>query len=284
MDAMGSPTASGERRGVLLVGHGTRDPRGAAEFHIVAEALASRLDDPLEACFLELAEPTIHQGVARLAARAIDVLDVVPAMLLAAGHVKRDIPGVVAAAVVAAGADASVRVAEPLECHAKVLELSALRFAETIAGRASVAAEATVAVTVGRGSRDRQATADFARFCGLLAPRVPAAAHLHAFLALAKPSLQGTLGRAAESPGCRRIVVQPHLLFAGELLIRVADAVAFAAARWPHIEWIVAPHLGPHALLVDALEDRSRVDRRSARDFSSDPGDRRRTRPARQPG
>ena len=76
------------------------------------------------------------------------------------------------------------------------------------------------------------------------------------FLAMAQPSLAEGLAAAAASP-CSRIIVQPHLLFYGDLLERLRAETAAAAALHPGKQWIVANHLGPHPLLVQALLDRT---------------------------
>src|SRR5262245_26328342 len=118
------------RAGLLLVGHGTRNRAGLAEFFAIARQLAdigSEFD--VEQCFLELAEPDIATGVRRLLERGISRLIVAPVLLFAAGHAKRDIPLAVSEAIERFGARAiGISHARPLECHEKILELSATRY------------------------------------------------------------------------------------------------------------------------------------------------------------
>ena len=88
------------RKGLLLVGHGTRDPAGLAEFREVAGKVAELAPEfRTEACFLELAEPDIGTAVGRLLEARIERLIVAPVLLFSAGHAKRDIPAAVEAAV-----------------------------------------------------------------------------------------------------------------------------------------------------------------------------------------
>ncbi len=63
-----------------------------------------------------------------------------------------------------------------------------------------------------------------------------------AFLAMARPLLEEQL-RVVAGRGYGRVVVQPHLLFQGELVESVERQVAEAAARHPQIEWIVTQPL-----------------------------------------
>src|SRR5436190_669000 len=87
-------------RGLLLVGHGTRDAEGLAEFASLARLVMERLPEfAVEPCFLELAEPDIPTAVHRLMASGIRQLTVAPLLLFAAGHAKRDIPMTVAEAI-----------------------------------------------------------------------------------------------------------------------------------------------------------------------------------------
>jgi sirohydrochlorin cobaltochelatase len=59
-----------------------------------------------------------------------------------------------------------------------------------------------------------------------------------AFLAMARPSLAQQLPRIA-ARGYRRVIVQPHLLFQGELASSLGQQVAATAAEHPAQEWVV---------------------------------------------
>ena len=85
--------------GLLLVGHGTRSRQGEGEFLEVAEQVSRRLTGVcVEPACLELTELTIPQGVSRLVERGARQIVVVPLLLFAAGHAKRDIPAAAEAA------------------------------------------------------------------------------------------------------------------------------------------------------------------------------------------
>ena len=75
------------RTGVLVIGHGTADPVGAAETRQVAATVASLMPDvPVELGFLEVIAPTIGDALARLAARGCRSIVAAPLLLFAAGH------------------------------------------------------------------------------------------------------------------------------------------------------------------------------------------------------
>lgn len=245
-------SAPSANRGLLIVGHGTRDPRGAAEFLSVVRSVAEACPGMVvEPCFLELAEPSIAEAVATIADRGARHLTVVPLVLFAAGHAKRDIPRAVAEA---AGryADFKVQQAGHLGCHGLIVELSLLRFQEALASLPAVSDSETLLLMVGRGSRDPDANSEMCRFSRLVWERRPTGWLETCFTALTEPTLERAIPLAASLP-FRRIVVLPHLLFQGELLDRVVAATRLAGRKHPDREWIVASHLGPHELLVQAI-------------------------------
>src|ERR671916_35952 len=78
---------------LLIVGHGSRDPRGAREFHELVSLLRKRTPIlPIEGGFIELSRPPISECVNRLVEKGAREISAVPLMLLAAGHAKDDIP------------------------------------------------------------------------------------------------------------------------------------------------------------------------------------------------
>jgi sirohydrochlorin ferrochelatase len=239
-------------QGWLVVGHGTRDARGIDEFHQAAEAIAERCrPEPVEPCFLELAEPAISEAVPALVRRGARRLVVSPLLLFGAGHVKRDIPRAVAAAL-RKQAEVTVCYAPPIECHEAIVALSAKRYRQAIAGLIPTPEARTVLVLVGRGSHDAQATAEMLRFARRRAQHGSLAEVATCFCAMAHPPLEETLSRVA-ALDVARIVVQPHLLFRGELLAAIGARVDDWRARDSSREWVVTAHLGPDPALTDAV-------------------------------
>ncbi len=279
------------RQGLLLVGHGTRDPTGQGEFRDAAKRVAELAAEFLtEACFLELAEPDIAMAVRRLTDQKIQRLLVAPMLLFSAGHAKRDIPEAVEAAVRRCrNSDAESRKGEggrgkaedegelivdycaTMECHPRIVELSGQRFQEALAGRPPVEEDQTILILVGRGSSEASAIVRMQQLAALRAERTAVARVESCFVAVASPSLEEMLNWAAGT-SFRRIVVQPHILFAGQVLEQIAAAVEAAVssrrkAAGPfdkagggkrEQEWIVAPHLGPSPLVAEAVVDLAR--------------------------
>lgn len=239
-------------RGLLLVGHGTRDPAGLEELREVARQLAAACPQVVvQHSFLELAEPTIAAGIAFCVEQGVRQLTVQPLLLFAAGHAQRDIPEELDRAA-RKFPQVEINVSSHLGCHPRLLELSELRLAEARASCSPVPDAETLLLMVGRGSGDPQANSEMARFSRLRWEQRALGWVETCFTAMTWPSLAEGLAAAALLAK-RRVVVQPHLLFRGELLSRVQLETAAAAERYADKEWIIAGHLGPHALLIDAL-------------------------------
>ena len=257
-----APVPAPFRSGALLVGHGTRDAEGQREFlRTVAGVAASLPEVAVQPCYLELVEPSIEQGIERLLEQAVSRIVVAPLLLFAAGHAKRDVPRAIDAARRRFPHVEFVQ-ASHLGCHERLLELSAERYrqAERVggatrdAGRGGKGADpdATLLIMVGRGSLDAEALRETRRFVDLRRERTPVAMARTCFLALAQPSLAETL---AEAGGLAydAIVVQPHLLFSGELLTTVRRQVEEASDRFPWHEWRLCRHLGAEPEVVAAV-------------------------------
>lgn len=86
------------KRGMLLFAHGARDPRWAEPFEDVARRV--RLRDPalsVQLAFLEFMTPSLAEAGRSLALAGCLRIDVVPLFLGAGGHVRKDLPVLLAA-------------------------------------------------------------------------------------------------------------------------------------------------------------------------------------------
>ena len=247
------------RDAVLLVGHGTTDATGIAEIAELTTLVAQALPNvDVEICFLEHAEPTIAEGFSRLVGRGARRVKVVPLLLFAAGHARRDIPFAVERAR-SAYPGCEILLAPHLGLHDAIVELSARRFDEAFAADSgpdmSVMAADTMLLLVGRGSYEPDANAEMAAFARLRFERRPVGWYEIGFLSMAEPRVDRAIELVSSLP-FRRVVVQPHLLFRGALFDRLLATVE-VRARNGEQSWIATDHLGPHRLLVEAILDRA---------------------------
>jgi len=233
--------------GVLIVGHGTRDLSGQGQMRSLACQIAGCLA-PLasELAFLELAEPTIAQGVARLAAAGVRRLATVPVLLFRAGHAERDIPEAVAAAASAHAIEVIGQTA-PLEHQSAVVELSAERFSQGLerAGCAATSPDRIALGLIARGSSSASAAAAMDEFARLRNVLLPVGAYRVGYAAVRRPTIAETLDWLA-STDAQVLVVQPHLLFEGEVFHALCSAVEERRARDAR-RWVVCRPLGASA-------------------------------------
>jgi sirohydrochlorin cobaltochelatase len=236
---------------VLLCGHGSRDPAALAEFAATAAALrACVVGHDFATGYLEFARPTIGEGLAALAARGATRIVAVPAMLLAASHVRIDLPAVMRS-FVAAHPDIEVRLGRDLASEAALLGAAADRIGAAAPDRRID----SLLLVVGRGSNDPGANAGVAEIARLLGEGMGFGRAEVAFSGIAQPLVDAALERAA-GLGFRRIVVFPYFLFTGVLVKRIYHHTDMAAARFPAIEFVRAHCLRDHVGVIGALAAR----------------------------
>ncbi len=86
-------TTSTPDTGLLLFAHGARDPQWARPFDAVAaRCRAQRGADRVALAFLEFMAPDLVAGGNALVAAGCTAVDVVPLFLGAGGHVRKDLP------------------------------------------------------------------------------------------------------------------------------------------------------------------------------------------------
>lgn len=238
---------------LVIIGHGTRDLQGVAEFRQLVELVdAAQPDWIVEPCFLELASPDVSTGLDRAVERGAKRVVALPLLLFAAGHAKRDVPELLEAAR-ERHPGVHFSQAGHLGCHPSLIELSVARYREMVA---AFPPEKRLLLLIGRGSYDATANAEMAQFARLRFEAEPVGWYEVAFTAMAAPSLEQAIPVVAAMP-FEEVVVQPHLLFAGELVERVRAVVAAARERFPDRRWTSLDHLGPDSLLVNAILQRA---------------------------
>lgn len=240
------------RPALLVVGHGTKDAEGVAQFAQLVERVQAAVPyADVEGGFLELASPPIQDATARLVAAGHRTIDVVPLVLVAAGHSKGDIP---AALRREEGRHPGLgfRYGRPLGPHPALL-------AEAEARLLAVAPREhwpeTAVVLVGRGATDPDANAEIAKTARLLQEGRGLGTVETAFISLALPSVPDGLDRARRL-GFSRIVVLPWFLFAGVLPDRITAQAREWASQHPDVEVRVAGLLGPTDALTAVVLER----------------------------
>ena len=86
------------KEGIVLFAHGSRDPRWARPFQQLAATLSRNVKAPVKLAFLGLMRPSLDEAIASLAIAGATSIRVVPVFLGQGGHVREDLPKLVATA------------------------------------------------------------------------------------------------------------------------------------------------------------------------------------------
>jgi len=80
-------------RGIILLGHGSRDPLWRQPMEAVAARLAAlRPEVPVRCAYLELEPPTLAEAASELAAGGVASISITPMFLGSGKHVREDLP------------------------------------------------------------------------------------------------------------------------------------------------------------------------------------------------
>jgi sirohydrochlorin cobaltochelatase len=93
--------------GLVLFAHGAREARWREPFERLLTLVAERHPGPVSLAFLELMAPDLTSACMQLARAGAQRIVVVPLFLGAGGHLRNDLPVLLAAAQAAAGVEVS---------------------------------------------------------------------------------------------------------------------------------------------------------------------------------
>ncbi|MEV6549032.1 sirohydrochlorin chelatase [Streptomyces sp. NPDC051597] len=208
---------------LLVIAHGSRDPRHAATVHaLVGRVRALRPGLRVETGFLDFNAPSVPRVLERLAFEGVREVVALPLLLTRAFHAKSDIPAVLGRAP----ARLDIRVADVLGPSPLLLATVERRLQEALyeAGVAPADKRSTGVVLASAGSTDPEAIAVIAdvarelRHTGWCAVRP-------AFASAASPGSHPRTQdavRELRAAGVRRVAVAPYVIAPGFLPDRIA--------------------------------------------------------------
>ena len=246
------PSTPSASVGVVIVGHGSRDPIANGQFEDLVARFSDRHPD-LDVSFgyIEIASPSLEEALAASAKHNTHVV-AAPLFLFGAGHLKNDVPLALAAAR-QAHPDVSFSAARELGVHLSLVELAFERAQPLLAEEDSNTK--TAAILVGRGASDPDSNGEFTKLVRLFGEGRKFSWVMPSFIGITRPSFE----EAAELVGRSRpdrIVVIPYFLFPGRLYEKLQAQVATYAQRNSWIRVELAPCLGPDAKVLDVMGER----------------------------
>ncbi|ALG84454.1 sirohydrochlorin chelatase [Gordonia phthalatica] len=204
---------------VLLVAHGTRDPRGVELSYRLADEVGRHLEEHVAVGFVDVVGPTPDEVLGDLPDGPVTVL---PAFLTRGHHARVDLPGRLASA------GRPVLLAEALGPSPELVRALMIRLAEAGTTRTDAV------VLAAAGSSDPSAHVDVERTAALLskATRQPVCIAFASTSARSPyPSVPGAVAALRRHRPRRRIAVASYLLTDGLFQRRLDESGADVVAR-----------------------------------------------------
>lgn len=253
---------------VLLVGHGSRRKKSNEQVRALAADLEERLGLPVDAGFLELANPSIPEATAGLAS-SVSRLTVVQLSLFAASHVKNDVPLAVQNARTE-HSELTIHNGAHLGVHPALVDLLDDRAAAVESELGIDRDQEDVAVVLcARGSSDPDANSDAHKLARLLYEGRSFDRVETSFIGVTDPRLEETFHTVAKNrPDA--VVVLPYMLGDGVLTGRIRDSAAEFDNEYPYVDAAAGDPLGIDSRLLDVLGDRWQEARTDSVNMSCD--------------
>ncbi|MGM9949363.1 MAG: sirohydrochlorin chelatase [Lysinibacillus sp.] len=204
---------------VLYVAHGSRVKEGIDEALAFIEQVMPHVNTPIQqTSFLELAEPTILQGVAACIEQGATAIAVAPILLLTANHLNEDIPHEIAQAK-RKFPQVSFTIGQAFGIDDRLIDALEKRLEQSNA----VYRGANV-LLVGRGSSDPAVEKDLARIARMLQEKAGLNEVATCFLYGKGVSFEDALSQLLTEE--RKTFIIPYLLFSGLLKQHIQTKIA----------------------------------------------------------
>ncbi len=193
---------------VVYIGHGSRRQEGNEQFIQFIQSVIKEIPiQKQEFAFLELVAPTIQQSLENIILQGARKILVVPVLLFAAAHYKRDIPDELNITL-KRFANVNITITEPFGVHEKMIQLVQKRV------QAAYGTSNSAILLVGRGSSDPEPIEMLKQIRSKVEARMKVPVRT-AFLTAGKPRLEDMINQM--SIEFENTYVMPYLLFTGLL-------------------------------------------------------------------
>ena len=240
-------------KGILICGHGSRDPEGVNGFKELVSLLKERYPDRIvDYGFLEFAHPVYAAAVERMYLAGVREIIAIPAILFAGGHAKNDIPYEMNT-LQSQYEGLTIRLGRHIGITPAILQL-ARKLIEQTAGTRDFGDSCLL--VVGRGTSDPDANADVAKLTRMLWEGMGFGFATTTFIGVTKPLLQDSLPIVEHLP-YKKIIALPVFLFTGILLKKIYSQINdYRSISDKHI--VYTPSFECDELLLHAIGDRIR--------------------------
>ncbi|PGL71075.1 sirohydrochlorin chelatase [Bacillus sp. AFS055030] len=208
---------------VVYIGHGSRRQEGNQQFlHFIQSVIKEIPIQKQEYAFLELVDPTIQQTLEKMIVEGASNILIVPVLLFAAGHYKRDIPDVLNS-ILKRFPHVNITITEPFGVHEKMIQLVCKR-TQAAHGNSNSAI-----LLVGRGSSDPDPIEMLEQIGNVVQAQMNVPLRT-AFLQAGQPKLDDLIRKMSKE--FERIYVMPYLLFTGLLLEKIKRRISIENGKF----------------------------------------------------
>jgi len=240
---------------LLIVGHGSRDNDAVSEFTQLVSAFRHQYPERLcDYGFLEFATPLISDGLQALIDQGAKKITAIPAMLMAAGHVKNDIPSEINS-LQTQFPQVELQYGVDLGIHADMLQAARQRIESAEPKDTSYKREDTLLMVVGRGTSDSDANSNISKVTRMLGEGMGFAWAETSYSGVTTPLVKDALETVANLP-FKNIIVFPYFLFTGRLVKRIYAHSDQFQREHPELRVINAPYLNDHELVLKTFYQR----------------------------
>ncbi|PIC76313.1 sirohydrochlorin chelatase [Sporosarcina sp. P19] len=200
-------------RAILYICHGSRVKKGQqAALAFIQKTMETEAAPIQEACFLELADPSIAVGAARCIERGATEIIAIPFLLLRAGHANVDIPTELQEVMINYP-NIPVYYGDPIGVDERMVDVLIERLHEATE---SIPEDASI-LLIGRGSSDPATKEDFAEIKRIFQEKTMLQNVSVGYLAACGPFYEKEIERLLEQQP-KNLYILPYLLFTGILM------------------------------------------------------------------
>lgn len=243
---------------ICLVGHGSQDPEANQQFLILWQKLREQNFCPVtEGGFLQFAKPTVAEALSACHRNGINNIIILPGILFSGEHTQKDIPSITRAAF-RDHPEINLFFCEPLATRPEVMRVCQERIEESEkVSPKSISRPETLLMAVGHGSRDTDCNSQVEKNLSQLGEKLGFGKTVICLAGTSQHSLEN-LQENFNPQEFRRVVLLPFFLFTGVWVKRVHGLAEIFQEKYPDIEFLKAPCLGHHDMIVEALIQRAR--------------------------
>ncbi len=212
------------KKGILICGHGSRDPEGVEGFKELVRLLKLRYPDRIvDYGFLEFSHPVYAAAVERMYVSGVREITAIPAILFAGGHAKNDIPYEMNT-LQSQYSGLKITLGKHIGITPSILQLSKKIIEIAESSLQPIDRKEACLLVVGRGTSDPDANSDVAKLTRMLWEGLGFGFATTTYIGVTQPILNDTLPIINQLP-YKRVVVLPVFLFTGVLLKKIYSQI-----------------------------------------------------------